>query len=234
MKKLFGTDGIRGVAGQSPLDPATIHAVGLALAHHLGQRLSTRPHRPGHPRILRLDRRHPHRRPHRRRSHGRNRRRHHHARRRLPRPRPPLRGRHRHLRLAQSLAGQRHQALRPRRLQASRLHRTRHRSRNLPPPRVCQPTTELTDLRIAFLRPSTKPTAPNTSASCSPPSPASRSTAAASSSTAPTEPPAPSRHSSSPNSTPTAAANVILTHASPERPQHQRAMRRASPRGRRR
>jgi phosphoglucosamine mutase len=36
MKKLFGTDGIRGVAGQSPLDPATIHAVGLALAHHLG------------------------------------------------------------------------------------------------------------------------------------------------------------------------------------------------------
>jgi phosphoglucosamine mutase len=36
MKKLFGTDGIRGVAGQSPLDPATIRAVGLALAHHLG------------------------------------------------------------------------------------------------------------------------------------------------------------------------------------------------------
>jgi phosphoglucosamine mutase len=36
MKKLFGTDGIRGVAGQSPLDPATIHAIGVALAHHLG------------------------------------------------------------------------------------------------------------------------------------------------------------------------------------------------------
>ena len=36
MKKLFGTDGIRGIAGQPPLDPATIHAVGLALAHHLG------------------------------------------------------------------------------------------------------------------------------------------------------------------------------------------------------
>jgi phosphoglucosamine mutase len=36
MKKLFGTDGIRGVAGQAPLDPTTIHAVGLALAHHLG------------------------------------------------------------------------------------------------------------------------------------------------------------------------------------------------------
>jgi phosphoglucosamine mutase len=36
MKKLFGTDGIRGVAGQAPLDPATIYAVGLALAHHLG------------------------------------------------------------------------------------------------------------------------------------------------------------------------------------------------------
>jgi phosphoglucosamine mutase len=36
MKKFFGTDGIRGVAGQLPLDPATIYAVGLALAHHLG------------------------------------------------------------------------------------------------------------------------------------------------------------------------------------------------------
>jgi len=32
MKKLFGTDGIRAVAGQSPLDPATIYAIGLALA----------------------------------------------------------------------------------------------------------------------------------------------------------------------------------------------------------
>ena len=35
MKKLFGTDGIRAVAGQSPLDPATIYAIGLALAHTL-------------------------------------------------------------------------------------------------------------------------------------------------------------------------------------------------------
>jgi len=37
MKKLFGTDGIRAVAGQPPLDIATVHAVGLALAHHLGR-----------------------------------------------------------------------------------------------------------------------------------------------------------------------------------------------------
>src|SRR3984957_6924846 len=36
MKKLFGTDGIRGIAGQSPLDAPTIHPLGLALAHHLG------------------------------------------------------------------------------------------------------------------------------------------------------------------------------------------------------
>ncbi len=36
MKKLFGTDGIRGVAGQMPLDISTIYAIGLALAHHLG------------------------------------------------------------------------------------------------------------------------------------------------------------------------------------------------------
>jgi phosphoglucosamine mutase len=34
-RKLFGTDGIRAVAGQSPLDPATIYATGLALAHSL-------------------------------------------------------------------------------------------------------------------------------------------------------------------------------------------------------
>ncbi|MGD0798934.1 MAG: phosphoglucosamine mutase [Acidobacteriaceae bacterium] len=36
MKRLFGTDGIRGVAGQPPLEPFTIHAIGLAIAHHLG------------------------------------------------------------------------------------------------------------------------------------------------------------------------------------------------------
>src|SRR5215469_14599533 len=34
-KKLFGTDGIRGVAGQPPLDPVTITALGLALADDL-------------------------------------------------------------------------------------------------------------------------------------------------------------------------------------------------------
>jgi len=34
-KKLFGTDGIRGVAGQPPLDPLTITALGLALADDL-------------------------------------------------------------------------------------------------------------------------------------------------------------------------------------------------------
>jgi len=39
-KKLFGTDGIRGVAGEPPLDPATVAALGIALGddlkrHHL-------------------------------------------------------------------------------------------------------------------------------------------------------------------------------------------------------
>ncbi|MGA2277704.1 MAG: phosphoglucosamine mutase [Terracidiphilus sp.] len=34
-RKLFGTDGIRAVAGQSPLDPSTIFAVGLALGRSL-------------------------------------------------------------------------------------------------------------------------------------------------------------------------------------------------------
>ena len=36
MKKLFGTDGIRAVAGEAPLDAKTIFATGLALAHSLG------------------------------------------------------------------------------------------------------------------------------------------------------------------------------------------------------
>jgi len=30
-RRLFGTDGIRGVAGDPPLDPRTAHAVGVAL-----------------------------------------------------------------------------------------------------------------------------------------------------------------------------------------------------------
>ena len=34
-RRLFGTDGIRGVAGEPPLDARTIYAVGLALAHTL-------------------------------------------------------------------------------------------------------------------------------------------------------------------------------------------------------
>ncbi len=34
-KQLFGTDGIRGVAGEYPLDPATIHAFGMALGADL-------------------------------------------------------------------------------------------------------------------------------------------------------------------------------------------------------
>ncbi len=35
MRKLFGTDGIRAVAGDPPLDEQTVYAVGLALAHSL-------------------------------------------------------------------------------------------------------------------------------------------------------------------------------------------------------
>jgi len=35
IRKLFGTDGIRGVAGESPLDPGTVFAAGLALGHSL-------------------------------------------------------------------------------------------------------------------------------------------------------------------------------------------------------
>ncbi len=35
MRKLFGTDGIRGVAGDFPLDAGTVFAIGRALGHHL-------------------------------------------------------------------------------------------------------------------------------------------------------------------------------------------------------
>jgi phosphoglucosamine mutase len=37
MKKLFGTDGIRGIAGEFPLDPITVGQVGLAMGHSLVQ-----------------------------------------------------------------------------------------------------------------------------------------------------------------------------------------------------
>jgi phosphoglucosamine mutase len=42
MRKLFGTDGIRAVAGESPLDAKTIYAVGLALAHQIEKNQSAR------------------------------------------------------------------------------------------------------------------------------------------------------------------------------------------------
>jgi phosphoglucosamine mutase len=44
-RTLFGTDGIRAIAGQSPLDPTTIFSVGLALAHSLSKV-------DGHPKVL--------------------------------------------------------------------------------------------------------------------------------------------------------------------------------------
>src|SRR3984957_4767449 len=41
-RKLFGTDGIRAIAGEYPLDPTTIYCVGLALAHSL-RRITAQP-----------------------------------------------------------------------------------------------------------------------------------------------------------------------------------------------
>jgi phosphoglucosamine mutase len=43
MRKLFGTDGIRGIAGQFPLDRKTVYATGLALAHSLRKQMPS-PH----------------------------------------------------------------------------------------------------------------------------------------------------------------------------------------------
>ncbi len=42
-EKLFGTDGIRGKAGEFPLDRATVRIVGSSLASHLSQRLGHQP-----------------------------------------------------------------------------------------------------------------------------------------------------------------------------------------------
>ncbi len=43
MRKLFGTDGIRAVAGKFPLDPKTVYGIGVALAHSL-RRMTATPH----------------------------------------------------------------------------------------------------------------------------------------------------------------------------------------------
>ena len=43
MKKLFGTDGMRGEAGVFPLDAETLRTVGRSLARHLGERLGRAP-----------------------------------------------------------------------------------------------------------------------------------------------------------------------------------------------
>jgi len=43
MKFLFGTDGMRGAAGQFPLDAATVTTVGFSLARHLGTELGRYP-----------------------------------------------------------------------------------------------------------------------------------------------------------------------------------------------
>jgi phosphoglucosamine mutase len=41
MRSLFGTDGIRGEAGQFPLDSETVNAIGFSLASHLAERTPT-------------------------------------------------------------------------------------------------------------------------------------------------------------------------------------------------
>jgi phosphoglucosamine mutase len=43
MKALFGTDGIRGEAGQFPLDPATVNTIGFSLASHLASNSDSAP-----------------------------------------------------------------------------------------------------------------------------------------------------------------------------------------------
>jgi phosphoglucosamine mutase len=45
MKRLFGTDGMRGEAGRFPLDAETVHIAGRSLARHLAERAGGRPAR---------------------------------------------------------------------------------------------------------------------------------------------------------------------------------------------
>ena len=59
MKKLFGTDGMRGEAGEFPLDENTIEIVGSSLARQFREKLGRDAaiyHRTRHARIRRLDR----------------------------------------------------------------------------------------------------------------------------------------------------------------------------------
>jgi len=51
-RKLFGTDGIRAVAGEFPLDPTTIYACGLALAHSLRGVIGAGQAEPAKPNVL--------------------------------------------------------------------------------------------------------------------------------------------------------------------------------------
>ena len=43
MSKLFGTDGIRGEAGEFPLDGATVFGIGRSLATRVAERLGRGP-----------------------------------------------------------------------------------------------------------------------------------------------------------------------------------------------
>src|SRR5476651_1014085 len=43
MKKLFGTDGIRGLAGEFPLDEKTVHIIGASLARQFRERVGRDP-----------------------------------------------------------------------------------------------------------------------------------------------------------------------------------------------
>ncbi|MFN2512689.1 MAG: phosphoglucosamine mutase, partial [Pyrinomonadaceae bacterium] len=43
IKRLFGTDGVRGEAGRFPLDAETLRTVGSSLTVHLRQRLGRDP-----------------------------------------------------------------------------------------------------------------------------------------------------------------------------------------------
>ena len=137
VRQLFGTDGVRGVAGEFPLDPKTVHALGAALGDVAG-RLDAGAgdcDRHGHTGVGPVDCRAGGRGADGARRFRSLRRRDHNPGRCLPHAHEYVRGRRDDFGLAQPLPRQRDQDLQPFRIQASRRAGARHRAGDVRPAR---------------------------------------------------------------------------------------------------
>ena len=153
MKALFGTDGIRGEAGQFPLDPTTVSAIGFSLASHLAKngRSTGNRHRSRHARIWRIDRASAHLRRSQSRCKVSLRGCHHNSRCRLFNSRTASCRRRRNQCLTQSISGQRHQDLRADR--AKRWTTQSSVSSSRTSSRTCDQTCSVSNLVAASISP---------------------------------------------------------------------------------